>query len=165
MDRVTDNIAEKVGILAEWMINHDQKLALAESCTGGLLASWITDRPGASQYFEGSVVSYSAAVKNELLDVPWSALQAYGEVSLPVARSMARGARDHFNTHWVVSITGIAGPDGGSPDKPVGTVCFAISGPGIEEVRQKYFEEGSRQKIRQASALYALDFLNECLQS
>lgn len=136
-----------------------------ESCTGGLLASWIAGFPGISSCFTGSVVSYSAAVKVNVLGVPRSSIQVHGEVSLPVAMSMARGVKKALGCDWAVSITGIAGPSGGSVEKPVGTVCFAVVGPGVEVHSQQLFQsklKGAaemRQDIQRQAALFAFDFL------
>jgi len=132
----------------------------AESCTGGLLSAWICQRPGISNVFSGAVVSYARAVKNRVLKVPLSLMQVHGEVSIPVARAMARGGREALECSWCVSITGIAGPSGGSPEKPVGTVCFAVSGPGFEEASLQVFPAGGgRQDIQRQAALFAFDFL------
>lgn len=132
----------------------------AESCTGGLLSSWICAYPGASRFFAGAVVSYARTVKADVLDVPVSLMQAHGEVSVPVARAMAAGGRAALDCDWCVSITGIAGPSGGTPHKPVGTVVFAVSGPGFEDHVHKVFPaEGGRQDIQRQAALFAFDFL------
>ena len=106
-----------------------RSLATAESCTGGLLAQLLTEVPGASAYFLGGVVAYSNAAKQSLLGVPASLLEAHGAVSEPVARAMAEGARARFGSTYAVAATGISGPDGGSPDKPVGLVHLALAGP------------------------------------
>ncbi len=135
-------------------------IGLAESCTGGLLSSLICARPGASAIFAGAVVSYARKVKETVLNVPLSLILANGEVSLPVAQAMAKGGRETLGSTWCVSITGIAGPSGGSALKPVGTVCFAVSGPGVEESCWQVFPAGGgRQDIQRQAALFALDFL------
>ncbi len=138
-----------------------ETLSFAESCTGGLLSSMVTALPGVSDVYMGSVVSYSNAIKESLLGVSHSQLRALGAVSLPVARSMATGLRARFQTTWTVAVTGIAGPGGGSVEKPVGTVCFAVAGPAFEKTVQMHFT-GSRQVIQQASADHALRLLLEC---
>lgn len=104
-------------------------LACAESCTGGLIASKLVDVPGASAVLAGGVVAYNNASKRELLGVPEGLFAAHGAVSEAVAAAMARGARERFGVHLAVATTGIAGPDGGTPEKPVGTVCFGLAGP------------------------------------
>jgi PncC family amidohydrolase len=135
-------------------------VGLAESCTAGLLASWIGARPGVSKWFHGAVVSYSRQVKAQILGVPLKWLSAHGEVSLPVARAMAQGARLALLCDWAVSVTGIAGPSGGTPTKPVGTVCFAVSGPGFDEVWLKNFPPtAERHAIQEMAAAQALEFL------
>ena len=139
-------------------------LALAESCTGGMLSAEIVSEPGVSSFFMGSVVSYSSEVKKNVLDVPDHLIKTLGEVSLPVAKAMAQGVRDHLNSNWGVSITGIAGPNGGQKDKPVGTVCFAVVGPGFEKSIKKEFKIKNRNEIQQASIDFALDYLLESFQ-
>ncbi len=141
-----------------------QDLSLAESCSGGLLSSLVTVQPGVSDVFVGSIVAYSNQVKSDWLDVPFSLLRSVGAVSLPVARSMALGVRKGMGTSWSLSITGIAGPDGGTPQKPVGTVCIGLSGPGVELVEQHLFR-GGRRGIQAASAHRALELLLENLAS
>lgn len=136
------------------------KVGFAESCTGGLLSSWVCTYPGASKFFVGAVVSYAQSVKNAVLGVPEHLMLTHGEVSIPVAKAMAWGARAQLDCDWAVSITGIAGPGGGSPEKPVGTVCFAVNGPGLEEAVSKQFPAGGgRQDIQRQAALFAFDLL------
>jgi nicotinamide-nucleotide amidase len=139
-----------------------ETLSFAESCTGGLLASQVTALPGVSDVFMGSFVTYSNRMKKEILGVPDSILSTMGAVSRPVALHMARGAKALTATHWAVSITGIAGPTGGTDKKPVGTVCFAIVGPGLERTSVMSFS-GSRTQVQQSSAEYAVRWLLENL--
>ena len=115
--------------VAEMLIAKGQTLAAAESCTGGALSAKFTAMSGASEYFLGGVVSYSNSVKHDVLGVSAEDLERYGAVSEPVARQMAEGVRRVCGTTWGVSTTGIAGPTGGTPDKPVGTVWMAVAGP------------------------------------
>ncbi len=139
-------------------------VGLAESCTGGLLSSWICAYPGASNFFKGAVVSYARSVKDAALGVPQALMRTHGEVSVPVAKAMAVGAKKHLGCEWAVSITGIAGPGGGSADKPVGTVCFAVSGPGLEKAVIKQFPaNGGRQDIQRQAAFFAFDLLLNAL--
>lgn len=139
-------------------------VGLAESCTGGLLSSWICQRAGVSKWFQGAIVSYSGRVKADVLGVEPSLLKVHGEVSLPVARAMAEGARSVLSCDWAVSITGIAGPGGGSLLKPVGTVCFAVVGPGVSRMRQEHFlVEGGRVEIQARSAELALTWLCQAM--
>ena len=145
---------ERISVTRGWTIG------TAESCTGGLLASAITAFAGVSSFFQGGVISYARSVKAEILRVPVPLLRVHGEVSLPVAVSMAHGARAVLECDWAVSITGVAGPGGGSPDKPVGFVCFAVVGPGFEKAVQHQFDgHGGRQDIQRQSALFAFDLL------
>jgi len=135
-------------------------VGLAESCTGGLLSSWITAHAGVSGFFNGGVVSYARLVKAKILNVPKPLMQTHGEVSLAVAKAMAEGAREALGCTWSVSITGVAGPTGGTADKPVGFVCFAAVGPGFEKAVSKQFEaRGGRQDIQRQAAIFAFDFL------
>jgi PncC family amidohydrolase len=160
MALVTKEIEDRVRVLEELCLVRHLTIGLAESCTGGLLSSWICSYPGASRFFKGAVVSYAREVKASALGVPVTWMQTHGEVSQPVARAMASGARKYLSCDWAVSITGIAGPSGGSPDKPVGTVCFAVSGPGLEEAVTKQFPaSGGRQDIQRQAALFAFDLL------
>lgn len=139
-----------------------ETLTCAESCTGGLLASQITQYPGVSDVFMGSFVTYSNRMKREVLKVPAHLLKTVGAVSRPVALHMAKGAKALTETTWAVSITGIAGPTGGTDKKPVGTVCFAIVGPGLEWTTQEAFA-GSRTQVQQSSTEFAVRWLLEHL--
>lgn len=132
-----------------------QTLSLAESCTGGLVASMITDIPGSSAYFKQGWVTYNNQAKMDQLGVPLAALDAHGAVSEETARSMAEGARQRANSDWAISITGIAGPDGGTPEKPVGLVYIAVAGEDGTTVKKFNFY-GDRQQIRIRSAKNAL---------
>lgn len=122
--------------LHDILLDRRQTLSTAESCTGGLVASLLATRPGISKVFLGGVVTYSNELKSKILGVPESLLACVGAVSQPVALAMARGAVHRFGSQWSVSLTGVAGPDGGSVDKPVGTVFIAVIGPGVECVER-----------------------------
>ena len=111
-----------------------------------------------SRFFEGAVVAYSNTVKKNLLGVGSNTLATEGAVSEASAKEMARGAKANLGVDWALSITGVAGPDGGTPRKPVGTVCFAVAGPGLEWVETKVFS-GDRRAIQEKSAKYALELL------
>jgi nicotinamide-nucleotide amidase len=128
-----------------------QSLALAESCTGGMAAQIVTAISGSSVTFERGFVTYSNAAKQELLGVRASTLATYGAVSEEVAREMALGALNHSHAQVAGSITGIAGPNGGSVDKPVGTVCFAWTGTAIDLHSITCHFTGDRHSIRQQS--------------
>lgn len=130
-------------------------LATAESCTGGMVAAAITDIPGASAVFVGGVVAYSNDVKQSLLHVPATTLATCGAVSAQTALDMARGATDALGADCAISITGIAGPDGGSAQKPVGTVWFGFAIRGAVTAELAHFD-GNREVIRQAATVWAL---------
>jgi PncC family amidohydrolase len=135
-------------------------VALAESCTGGLVADAITDIPGSSAYFLGGVVSYSNAAKEGLLDVPPDVLAAHGAVSAQVGRAMAVGARARFGSDLAAAVTGVAGPDGGTEAKPVGLTYVAIAGLAGADVR-RFQWDGDRAANKVASAAAALELLIE----
>jgi nicotinamide-nucleotide amidase len=138
--------------------NHWQ-LVTAESCTGGLIASCITEIPGSSVWFERGFVTYSNLAKQELLAVPEELIREFGSVSKEVASAMAIGAIRHSVGHIALSVTGIAGPDGGTIEKPVGTVFFAwATREGLSQTIRKQFS-GTRQEIRLASCQEALEGL------
>jgi nicotinamide-nucleotide amidase len=138
------------------------KIATAESCTGGLVAGLLTEIPGSSAVLERGFVVYSNDAKRDLLDVPEATLAAFGAVSEQTARAMAQGALRHSRADFAVSITGIAGPDGGSAEKPVGLVHFACTGPdGAVVAVERRYGALSRTEIRLASVETALDMLEQ----
>jgi len=139
-------------------------LALAESCTGGMISSLLTDTPGSSAYFRGAVVSYANSVKEEMLGLSRRTLEEHGAVSQEAARQMAEGARARFDTDLAAAVTGIAGPDGGTPEKPVGTVWFALSERDREVVAKRRSFIGDRGMVRRAASLYALELLRRHLE-
>ena len=122
-----EGLKEVPELVLERLVGQQRTIAFAESCTGGLCAARLTDLPGSSQAFQGGVVAYSNAAKLELLGVPKVLLEEHGAVSEPVAAAMAAGARERFSADCAIATTGIAGPAGGTDDKPVGTVCFALA--------------------------------------
>ncbi|HEX6766175.1 MAG TPA: competence/damage-inducible protein A [Polyangiaceae bacterium] len=130
-------------------------LAVAESCTGGLVAELVTNVPGASRSFLGGVVSYANSAKTELLGVEPALLEAHGAVSAEVARAMAEGARRRFASSFGLGVTGIAGPDGGSAEKPVGLVHWAVAGDGNVTAKHAVFI-GNREQVRRRAAFAAL---------
>jgi nicotinamide-nucleotide amidase len=140
-----------------------RRLALAESCSGGLLAARITDLAGASEYFAGGVVAYSNEAKAQLLGVDPGLIEAKGAVSPEVAEAMADGALERFRADVSVSITGIAGPDGGTKEKPVGYVCFCAKLSEGESLAREPVIPGARQDIRERSALVGLHMLRVLL--
>ena len=123
-----------VSALAELLLARGWRMATAESCTGGLIAAACTALSGSSAWFERGVVTYSNEAKTELLGVPAELIAQHGAVSEPVALAMAEGALRHARAEVAVAVTGIAGPTGGSPGKPVGTVFIALAGPGGTQV-------------------------------
>lgn len=138
-------------------------LSCAESCTGGLLSNLITDISGSSSYFKGSAVTYSNAAKTRLLKVRTETLKKHGAVSEPCAREMALGAKKLFLSDYALAITGIAGPEGGMPKKPLGTVCFALTGPERTNTFTRRFN-GARVFIKRCAANFALDELRKIIE-
>ncbi|USZ69063.1 CinA family protein [Halorussus salilacus] len=154
--------------LGDALRESDATLAVAESCTGGLVGSLLTDVPGSSDYFDRGLVTYSYDAKLRELGVSREALDEHGAVSEPVAREMARGVRDAAGTTWGVSTTGIAGPTGGSDDKPVGTVFVGVAYAGAWGTGESYATvsrhefDGDRREIKEQIARKALeDLLSE----
>lgn len=139
------------------------KLSVAESCTGGLLSSSITDVPGSSEYFMGSVVAYSNEAKKNVLKVRAGTLNTYGAVSPETAVEMAEGARLRLRADVAVSVTGIAGPGGGTPDKPVGTVYICVTGKDGSLVRGCRLK-GTRASIKKQTVERSLDALLDFLK-
>lgn len=148
-----EKLAENLGRL---LIERGEWLAAAESCTGGWLAQSVTAIAGSSAWFDRGFVTYSNAAKVDMLGVPESTLERHGAVSEAVARAMAQGVLAHSRADWSVAITGIAGPSGGSPDKPVGTVCFAWAGKDAGCEAQTCLFSGDRAAVREQSVRYAL---------
>jgi nicotinamide-nucleotide amidase len=155
------------GVVGELLRRAGATLTAAESCTGGLLSQRITAIPGSSDYFLGGAVTYSNDLKTRLVGVPPELLAAHGAVSEPVARAMASGVRDALGSDYGVSITGVAGPGGGSAEKPVGTVHIALAGPraeGSDDVEHRKVRfPGDRERIRWQSAQLALEMLRRRL--
>lgn len=149
---------------ADFLLKKGWMMATAESCTGGLIAAACTDLAGSSAWFERGVVTYSYAAKSELLGVPADLLLRHGAVSEPVARAMAHGALSRTPAQVALAVTGIAGPGGGSADKPVGTVWFAFAGPGFDVAECRRFD-GDRAAVRAATVAHALARLAELLAS
>ena len=133
-------------------------IATAESCTGGLVAGAITSIAGSSGWFERGFVTYSDLAKEQQLGVASSTIERFGAVSEETAKAMAQGAVRGSAAQWAVAVTGIAGPDGGSPDKPVGTVWFAWAGPDHLQALKRQFD-GDRAAVRRAAVQVALEGL------
>lgn len=150
--------ADLAAVLLDALRAAGVRLAVAESCTGGLLGARLTTIPGSSTVFQGGVIAYDNAVKSRELGVPAELIERHGAVSEEVARAMARGARERFGTEAAIGITGIAGPGGGTDEKPVGTVWFSVSVRDHEEtVRHVVF--GDREEIRERAAQWAMYLL------
>jgi nicotinamide-nucleotide amidase len=160
------NIAKE---LASVLAPQGWKIALAESCTGGLVCATLTELAGSSDWFERGYITYSNQAKTESLGVPADLINSYGAVSEPVAKAMAEGAIANAKVKAAIAITGIAGPAGGSAEKPVGTVCFGWSiqnGLGaIETTCTTKVFQGDRQAVRLQATSYALTELLALLKS
>ena len=150
--------------LATALLARRQTLATAESCTGGLVGAALTGLPGSSAWYLGGVVAYANELKIRLLGVPAEILAAHGAVSLETARAMAAGARAATGADFAVAITGIAGPAGGTPEKPVGLVFIGVAAPHGTATFKHHFS-GSRAEIRQAATEAALRHLLEAVES
>lgn len=149
-------------ILRDRLTEANQTVAVAESCTGGLVGKRLTDLPGSSAYLVGGVVAYDNSVKSGVLGVPEADLEAHGAVSEPVARAMAEGVRRVLGADWGLATTGIAGPSGGTEDKPVGTVWMAVAGADGTEAKQIRLP-GDRAQVRERTAALVLDQLRRRL--
>lgn len=143
---------------------HGHRIGLAESCTGGLLAARLSERPGASEYLAGGVVSYSDGAKAELLGVPPGLIESHGAVSPQVARAMAEGALERFRADVACAITGIAGPGGGSEEKPVGYVCWSVLDAAGAELARDVVVPGDRAEVRDRSTTVAMQLLRRLLR-
>jgi nicotinamide-nucleotide amidase len=174
-DRAADMLAERLGpfvyarghesleeVVGYLLTMNGKSLAVAESCTAGALGALITGVPGSSDYFAGGVVAYSDDVKKRLLGVRGGTLKKHGAVSRQVALEMAKGARDRGRTDYGVGITGVAGPGGGSPEKPVGLVHIAVVCEGAARAREYRFV-GDRSAVREQAAQAALELLRRAL--
>lgn len=151
-------LAVRVGVM---LLGNGQRLAVAESCTGGWVAQCLTAIAGSSEWFERGFVTYSNEAKQEMLGVSSSLLDEQGAVSQPTAVAMATGALRHSHADWALAITGIAGPAGGSPEKPVGTVCFAWAGTDGQLATETCHFAGNREEVRAQSVARALAGLLE----
>ena len=159
MNQHVIDVAREVGThLAEagW------RLATAESCSGGLVGHVITEIPGSSAYYQGGVIAYDNAVKGDILGVSPATLESVGAVSEACAREMAEGARRLLHTDVAIATTGIAGPGGGSPEKPVGLVYIAVATPAATHSERHVFG-GDRTTIKELTALRALELLRAAL--
>jgi nicotinamide-nucleotide amidase len=156
------NAAAQIG---ERLLARGEWLALAESCTGGLIAKLCTDVAGSSQWFERGLVTYSNRAKTELLGVSGDLLAQHGAVSEACARAMVEGLLIMSRADWGIAVTGIAGPGGGSADKPVGTVWIAHQRRGQPPALRCHHFDGDREQVRTRSAAVALDTLRDLLRA
>lgn len=155
---------DRVPVVIETLAAQGRTLAVAESCTGGGLGAALTAIPGSSTVFVGGVIAYANSVKVELLGVADSVIDTRGAVSSETAAAMALGVRNATGADWGVAITGIAGPGGGDPDRPVGTVWIAVAGPEQNSAQcERHLFSGDRESIRSASVRAALDCLSTAL--
>jgi nicotinamide-nucleotide amidase len=157
---VTDEDETMQVVLGKLLVQHKKTISTAESCTGGTIASLITSVAGSSRYFEGSIVSYSYGVKESLLDVKNETLEIYGAVSEEIVKEMLTGVLNKVKTDYGIAVSGIMGPDGGTPDKPVGTVWIAV---GNKErcVTQKLQQRFQRQKNIEVTSVMALNMMRK----
>jgi nicotinamide-nucleotide amidase len=151
-------------VVAAALLARSMTIATAESCTGGLLAGRLTDRPGSSAYLLGGIISYANEAKHELLGVPGELIEKVGAVSVEVAEAMANGARERFDSDVGVGITGIAGPDGGTPDKPVGLVHICVAGP-EQTLARRTVLPGDRGEVRNRAVVVAMHMIRKLVSS
>jgi len=158
------NASDLTKTLAQILLSRNWTVSLAESCTGGLVCAILTELAGSSEWFERGYITYSNEAKTECLGVPAQLIESHGAVSEQVAKAMAEGARINSGSNTAISITGVAGPSGGSVEKPVGTVCFGWATENQTLTKTIHFD-GDRQKIRQQAAEFALTELIALLRS
>lgn len=162
--KTTEHTTELCQKLAELLISRQQMMATAESCTGGGIATALTDLAGSSAWFDAGFVTYSNQAKQRMLAVPESVLIEHGAVSQPVVETMVRGAIANSQAQFAVAVSGVAGPGGGSVDKPIGTVWIAW-GDATTQQSQRFQFSGDRQQVRAQTILAALTALIEFIQS
>lgn len=160
LGKIEKGLEEMIGVL---LLQQTKRIAVAESCTGGLVAHRITNVQGASSYFEAGLVTYSNKAKEVFLSVPGALIRAKGAVSEEVARSMAEGVRNAAGVDIGLAITGIAGPGGGTDEKPVGTVYIALAVP-EGTLARKFFFKGDRKEIKLQTSEEALRFILDHLE-
>mgnify|MGYP001127103864 CR=1 FL=1 len=156
---MNEQLRQAASELGEWLTEAGVKLATAESCTGGWVAKAITDIAGSSAWFERGFVTYSNEAKAQMIGVREETLAQHGAVSEPVVVEMAIGALKAARAHFAVSISGIAWPDGGSEEKPVGTVWFAFASASGEGITRRECFSGDRDAVRRQATAYALQTL------
>lgn len=164
MTATDEQLADLAARLGRALDARNLRVATAESCTGGWIAKALTDIPGSSRWVEGGVVAYSNSAKSSLLGVPAGTVAAHGAVSEAVVRAMAEGARARFGVPLTVAVSGVAGPDGGTSDKPVGTVWFAwANGRETSAARERF--SGDREAVRRETVAFALRRLLELAEA
>ncbi|MCK7545114.1 nicotinamide-nucleotide amidohydrolase family protein [Marinobacter bryozoorum] len=156
-------LQQTVQQLGDLLSLRGETVVTAESCTGGWMAKALTDRAGSSAYVLGGLVTYSNSMKCDLLDVPSEILAEHGAVSEPVVRQMVAGAVQATGANYAIATSGVAGPGGGTEDKPVGTVWFAWGAPASGIVAQQCHFDGDRDAVRRQSVVYALQGLLDYL--
>jgi len=162
MTAIFDELKDLAATLGKRLQSRGLTLATAESCTGGLIGHALTEIPGSSDWYRGGIIAYANEVKEKQLAVPGSAIHDHGAVSEPVVRFMAQGARNALGTGAAISVSGVAGPSGGSPEKPVGTVWIGWNIDGHEDAQLFHFE-GPRGEVKLQSARAAITGLIERL--
>ena len=155
---VYNRIMATAAAIAQHLLSMQKTLATAESCTGGFIAHTLTNIPGSSAWFAGGVIAYANGIKAALLGVPPALLKRHGAVSAPVAQAMAQGARQRLKTDFAIATTGIAGPTGATPGKPVGLVFIAVASS-KKTMTKKFIFKGSRSRIKEQAADQALSLL------
>jgi len=157
MAEIENTLQDIIHRLGRKLREKKEMLATAESCTGGWVGQVITSVPGTSHWYDRGFITYSNAAKREMLGVSTDTLTRFGAVSEQTARAMAEGALQHSQARYTLSVTGIAGPEGGTPDKPVGYVCFAWAGHNQETRSGCLRFEGDRQQVRLQAVQHALE--------
>ena len=160
---ISVELRERAKIINQTLAARGEMIVTAESCTGGLICGALTDVPGSSEAVYGGFVTYANGAKTEMIGVPAELIEKYGAVSDPVVRAMAEGALRTAGVDVAIAVTGIAGPGGGSEDKPVGLVLFGCATKSGTAVQQRNFGDLGRQGIREATVKVALDMVLECL--
>jgi len=165
---MTQNLLSKIFALSAELVEtgrrKDKTLATAESCTGGLIGAAITSTPGSSAVFHGGIIAYHNAVKISQLGVRPETIEAYGAVSQGAAEEMAAGCRERLKVDIAISVTGVAGPSGGSPEKPVGTVWIGLATPDRVTSQRCNFPNMSRNRVRDYTCLKALEMMIDALR-
>lgn len=160
---ISVKLRERAKTINHTLVARGQMIVTAESCTGGLISAALTDVPGSSQAVFGGFITYANGAKTAMIGVPKDLIDQYGAVSEPVARAMAEGALRTAGVDIAIAVTGVAGPGGGSEDKPVGLVHFGCATKAGTEVQERRFGDLGRQGIREATVAAALDMVLGCL--